>query len=265
LVASATSLLASWGPVIVVAVVIASRVVLDYLKRARQIAQWTAEENAERRWLFLEHLCELAKGSTRNGVSPKRMREALGWHRQEVRAVRDDLESARLLERRESKWATVAIKVIDSLQGQQTEGQQTSPESGVFVFERLHITALGIDRVQANRAPGVPSLNVSGQGHQVMVNSPGAYQSAQHTFIASDVAQVVQEYRRALSTGGLDADTATQARRYLVVVDGELRKPMPDVKVLRPVLGILYQIALGAAGNAAWAAVVALLQPLIGR
>jgi hypothetical protein len=134
------------------------------------------------------------------------------------------------------------------------------------------MTMFGIDQVRMNQRSSTPALNLSraivqvtGQFNQVMVDPLGGYQSAQHTFNSGDVVHALQEYRNALRSVGLDAESTRQAEKYLAIAESELRSSRPNEGVLRSILGALRQIALEAAGNAVWAGVAALLARVLAQ
>jgi hypothetical protein len=88
------------------------------------------------------------------------------------------------------------------------------------------MTMFGIDQVRMNQRSSTPALNlfraivqVTGQFNQVMVDPPGGYQSAQHTFNSGDVVHALQEYRNALRSVGLDAESTRQAEKYLAIAE----------------------------------------------
>jgi hypothetical protein len=244
-------------------------VVVNNARHRREIRRWSADEKMLRQWQLLFTLYQLSGGSSRYGVSPRKLGRKLGWNNEEILAVRDELESAQLLVRKEARWFEILEQVIDSM-GSNDSKSRPPPKPGTFVAERLHITAFGAEQVRRNQDSPTPALDlsrvlvhVSGQGNQVMMNSPGGYQSAQMVFNRANVVRALQEFRDALRVGELDKESVALGEAHLTIVESELRKPNPDYRTLRLALNGMLQIALGAAGNGVWEGVAALLKQLL--
>jgi hypothetical protein len=132
--------------------------------------------------------------------------------------------------------------------------------------ELLRITAFGADQVRRNRNSPTASWDLhrtiiqvsGGQGHQIMVDSPGGYQRAQHHFDRSEVQHILDEFRHALESSDIGHQQRMEAQSYLTVAEAELRKAAPDTTLLDKVLRSMWSIALGAGGSALWAGVAGL-------
>jgi hypothetical protein len=198
---------------------------VNNVRYRRQIKHWSVEEKMDRQWKFILRLYQLSGGSSRYGVSIRKLRRKLDWHGEEVLAVRDELESAQLLVRKEARWYELLEGFIDFFTSDDSKTRQ-QPKSGQFAAERVHLTAFGAEQVRRNQDSLTPALDlsrviihVSGQGHQVMMNSPGGYQSAQQIFNRTNVTHALQEFRRALRVGGLDSDSKALAEAHLTIAE----------------------------------------------
>jgi hypothetical protein len=231
---------------------------LQQRRGKRGVLAWSEEEWIERQWKFLRLLYERTNGSPHIPVKTTRLRKTLGWDWEATQAVRDTLQSANLLEvkpkRMRELWENLGFV------------QRKEAASDDLTTELLRITAFGADQVRRNRNSPTASWDLhrtivqvsGGQGHQIMVDSPGGYQLAQHHFDRSEVQHILNEFRHALENSDLGRQQRMDAQSYLAVAEAELRKAKPDATLLDKVLRTLWSIALGAGGSGLWAGVAGL-------
>jgi hypothetical protein len=164
-------------------------------KARRRALGWSEDERKDRWWSFLETLYDMTGGEPYFAVKPAKLRSVLGWDGEAVNVVRDRLASASLIavERRRARERWERLGVLTP----------RKPAASDTMIESLRITALGADEDRAHRgSPSAPDhlartvVNVSGQGHQVMVDSPSSKQSGQWKLDDAAVAKAMASYRQ---------------------------------------------------------------------
>ncbi len=255
-----------WGIYVVVflilAAIVAWRETVGKRRAKRRIRAWDPAEWDQRRWDFLRAIHDRAGGSPTYPVRPGRLRKELGWEWAAVHTVRDDLASAGLvtIDKRRKRDTFEDLGFVEA----------RPPKGSDATSERLYLTAAGAQAARSGDGPGLfsrlgrPGVQVSGSGHQVMVDSPRGLQARRSRVTQHGVDDALRAFRRALDLDPSRIASRSDAAHYLALAEAESAAVAPDHDILERLLRKLGDIATSAAGSAAWQGAAATIARVVG-
>ncbi len=222
--------------------ILSAHVVKALPKALREVEHWPApaavlEHSRRQRLIVMQHLRAVRGDDTLNPIGVDDIAAANGLTADDLASAVNYLSSEGLIEHH---W-----------------GNQVSlTQAGLVEMEAL-------ERKPDQPTPHLPAINITigdnASGVQISAGSPG---SSQHLELSSNdidiAAQFVHEFQRVLPCFRIDETERTAIAARLDAATVLLASPQPDHTTLRPLLRGLRDVALGVAGNAAFAGLVEL-------
>jgi hypothetical protein len=198
-----------------------------------------------RRAEFMDRLYTHTHGSEQFRTTVQDVSAELGWPEFEAEEVANYLEAEGLLR----FWTEEGVIGLTHAGIREYEQLVSDPARATEHFPPAQTVNLHI--------AGSTAVQVAVAGGDV------AQTSSTGDIAVPAVNAVIATYRAALESDPLPDADAAEAIRALEAIENELARPQPRTPLVRSFLSTLNALAIGVAGNAAWAGVVAGLTELL--
>jgi predicted transcriptional regulator len=222
--------------------IMSAHVVRALPKALREVELWPqpttmVQESDRRRLIIMNELRRRRGDDTLNPIRVSEIAEAHSLAEEELANAVQYLDAEGLVEHQPGNQVTLThlgLKEIETL--------EREPSEPTAHFPAIHI-----------------SFGDHASGVQISAGSPGSHQQLEFSQQERDTAgQFVAEFRRVLPEFEVDETERANLAARLSAADALLSSPSADSTALHALLSGLQQVALGVAGNAAFAGLVEL-------